>query len=365
MIAEWETDTSPRSPTVNLVHLQTLILLAISTDNYGPASLKGEHGAAPKVTALGRAVGLAYSMRLHTCQVDSNIDIGLDPDSDDNVAARAWWSLVLLDRWNAISTASPLLIPNDSVVILPGLLSLLGEDAYQLIRLSNILGHFSPVALAPPKVMTFESGAAPILSSFFNLSLELFREVLPATITPETHPLLHLVYWHARLLSYLFQTNASSSDIMWPCKESVNLLIANHQLLNPLNHHFFCLTSLTLLELTKIESLREEATALLKELHDSSVASSNWDTAIREKIAEQIRPSTAQASIEATASQSLQHLADLATATELDGPAKPKKVEPATLRTSDNYENIGFDPRVLTRVGYLNALVEPKFPTAK
>ncbi|KAK8111456.1 uncharacterized protein PG998_007913 [Apiospora kogelbergensis] len=315
MITEWEVDVSKRPYVTNLVHLQTLIFIAIATDNYGPGSLKGEHGGAAKASILGRAVGLAYSMRLHVAQVDQVQD--LDLDSDENVAVRAWWTLVSLDRWNAISTASPLLIPNDSVVILPGLSSLLGENGYHLVRLSNILGHFAPVALAPPKAMSHE------------------------------------------LLAYLFQTTAKSSDILWPCKESVALLTANAQLITPLNYHFFSLTTLTLLELKKVETVREEATEYLKELHNCNLAPSTWDETIRARIAEHIETTPPQStSMEATASQSLQHLADLATATELDAIKTDKDVPepPVSLRTSDNYEDVGFDSRTITRGGYLNVL---------
>ncbi|KAI1766981.1 hypothetical protein GGR53DRAFT_175212 [Hypoxylon sp. FL1150] len=354
LVADWESDSSPRTSIMNLVHLQTLILIAISTDNYGPSSLKGEHGGPPKASILGRAVGLAYSMRLHASGFEANVDVQPEPDSNENIAIRAWWTLVMLDRWNAIGTASPLFIPNDSVVILPSLSSVLGVNVYHLARLSNILGYFAPVSLAPPRVLSPESGAAPILSSFFNLSIELFREVLPHSITPSTHPILHMVYWHCRLLAYLFQTNAKSSDILWPCKETAGLLLTNTQLLSPLNHHFFCLTVLSLVELIRVEKTREEATFLLRQLLESNLAPSTWDAVIRDHISEHIRPSTAQD----TANQSLQHLADLATATEIDASKHERNSNLISLRTSDNYSDVGFDPRKLTQAGYLNALTE-------
>ncbi|KAI1451541.1 hypothetical protein F4805DRAFT_451072 [Annulohypoxylon moriforme] len=350
MIAEWESDSTARTPIVNLVHLQTLILTALMTDNYEVPSLKGEHGGPSKSSILGRAVGLAYTMRLHVSGLETTPDNQMEPDSSENIAIRAWWTLIMLDRWNAISTASPLFIPNDSVVILPSLNSVLGENVYHLARLSNILGHFAPVSLASPKVLSPESGAAPILSSFFNLSIELFREILPQSISPTTHPILHLVYWHCRLLAYLFQTNAKSTDILWPCKEVVTLLLTNTQLLSPLNHHFFCLTTLSLIELAKVEKTRDEATGLLKQLVDANLAPSTWDGVIRGHISDHLRPSTAQAA----ANQSLQHLADLAT--EMDTAKPEKSLEPTSLRTSDSYSDVGFDPRTLTRNGYLNVL---------
>ncbi|KAI1741590.1 hypothetical protein F4680DRAFT_69762 [Xylaria scruposa] len=359
IVADWESDsTLPRNSLVNLVHLQTLILMAIATDNYGPPSLKGEHGGPSKASILGRAVGLAYSLRLHMASLDASSHV--QGDSDENIAIRTWWTLVMLDRWNAISTASPLLIPNDSVVILPGLASLLGESVYHLTRLSNIIGHFAPVSLTPPRALSPDAGTVPILNSFFNLALELFREVLPAGITPASHPILNLVYWHTRLLSYLFQTNTRSKDVIWACKESVGLLIDNAPLLCPLNHHFFCLTTLSLLELARLDETREEVTPLLKDLLERNLAPSTWDGIIRDRITERLRPSTAQS----TADQTLQHLAELATASGADTARSENGAEPVTLRKSTTYADLGFDPRPILHAGYLNVLAGGSFASS-
>ncbi|KAI0426258.1 hypothetical protein F5Y09DRAFT_70541 [Xylaria sp. FL1042] len=358
VVAEWESDpSSPRNKLANLVHLQTLILMAIATDNYGPPSLKGEHGGPSKASILGRAVGLAYSMRLHLASLDADSHEHRDVDSDENITIRTWWTLVMLDRWNALSTASPLFIPNDSIVILPGLVAVLGENVYHLTRLSNILGHFAPVSLALPQALSPGSSAVPILNSFFNLSIELFREVLPANITPSTHPILNLVYWHSRLLSYLFQTNAKSKDVIWACKESIGLLLDNTVLLSPLNHHFFCLTTLSLLELARAEKSREEVIPLLKDLLERNLAPSTWDGIIRDRITERLRPSTAQSA----ADQTLQHLAEMATASGVDVAKTENGVEPVTLRTSTTYADLGFDPRPILHGGYLNVLAGASF----
>ncbi|GAP88351.1 putative c6 finger domain-containing protein [Rosellinia necatrix] len=357
IVAEWESDPSPRNSLGNVVHLQALILMAIATDNYGPLSLKGEHGGPSKASILGRAVGLAYSMRLHVASLATSPNAYQDGDSDESIAIRTWWSLVMLDRWNAISTASPLLIPNDSVVILPGLVSVLGENVYHLTRLSNILGHFAPVSLAPPQALSPDVGAVPILNSFFNLAIELFREVLPANITPSTHPILNLVYWHSRLLSYLFQTNARSKDVIWACKESVGLLLNNTGLLSPLNHHFFCLATLSLLELARLDKTREEVTPLLKDLLERNLAPSTWDGIIRDRITERLRPSTAQSATD----QTLQHLAELATASGVDPARSDNGAGPVALRTSTTYADLGFDPRPILHTGYLNVLAGVSF----
>jgi hypothetical protein len=93
-----------------------------------------EPGHRPKSPFLGAAIDLARSMRLRLAQADHAAIDQSDPDSDDKVAIRAWWTLVMLDRWRSIGTADETMIHNDSVVIVAGLRSVFGEAGYSLIR---------------------------------------------------------------------------------------------------------------------------------------------------------------------------------------------------------------------------------------
>ena len=181
--------------------------------------------------------------------------------------------------------------------------------------------------------------------------------MLPSSITPSTHPILNLAYWHCRLLSYLFQTNTKSGDVIWACRETVGLLLGNTALLSPLNHHFFCLATLALLELVKLEKTRDEVTPLLKDLLERNLAPSTWDGVIRGRITDILRFLTAQS----TADQSLQHLADLATASGAEAAKAEQHNEPETLRTSTTYSDLGFDPRPILHAGYLNVLAKSPF----
>lgn len=187
--------------------------------------------------------------------------------------------------------------------------------------------------------------------------MDMWRLNFPTDIDPVTQPVLHLAYWHCRLLAFLFMPSALSTDVAWAVKESVNLLTDNSQMLSPLNHHFTSLTAMCLLDLSKIEKTRDEAHGLLKQLLESNIAPSAWDGHIRDKIYEATRPTTSSGA-EATASQSLQHLADLATATEaVNAPAAPEKTDDLPkFRTSESYDDLGFDPRLMLRAGYLNAV---------
>ena len=197
-----------------------------------------------------------------------------------------------------------------------------------------------------------------------NLAVESFRLNLAPNITPATHPLIHLAYWHCRLLSYLFSPAALSTDILWAAKSLVELLTAHPHLATPLTHHFSSLAALVLLELNGVDKTREEAAKLAKDILETSISPSAWDEAIREKISDKLNPSVSSG----VDSQGLQHLADLATATTTTpataataANAAPATAateavdEPVVYRTADNYENAGFDPRPLLQAGYLNA----------
>lgn len=148
--------------------------------------------------------------------------------------------------------------------------------------------------------------------------------------------------------------------MIWACKESVALLLSNTALLSPLNHHFFSLTTLAILELARLEKTREEVNPLLKDLLERNLAPSTWDGVIRERITEVYRPSTA----ESTADQSLQHLAELATSSEADATKAENGTDSATLRTSTTYADLGFDPKPILHAGYLNVLAGVSFGSA-
>ena len=151
------------------------------------------------------------------------------------------------------------------------------------------------------------------------------------------------------------------SDLMWVCKESAGILLDHPLLITPLTHHFFCLTTLALLELGKVDSTRDEASLLLKDLLNRSSAPSAWDAVIRDRIAGRMKPSTAQGSTEAAASQgTLQHLADIATAAELNAAEADKDAEPAPAPTIDEHGSTSMDAKSLILSGYLNAMAESR-----
>ncbi|KAK4153067.1 glucose transport transcription regulator RGT1 [Chaetomidium leptoderma] len=395
LLSDWEAERKPGSPVTDLVRLQTLVMALISIDCHGIASAKGQLGGASKTDILGRAVGLGYSMKIHLRSIDSDPNPELDPNSDDNVALRAWWVLVMLDRWNAVGLGMPTLISNDNVVVPPGLEHIAGEVVFMLIRISFVLGHLVPLALRPP-LDPFSQGGA-VLDSVASVPTQMLAWVFPAG---RTDPVLHLAYWHVRLLSELISGDRMqrTRNILQAAKSIVGILACNYDLLNPITHHFATLLSLGLLELRRFDETRDEAVKLINDVLSYSMLPTPWNASVRDKLAEiqeaGARPGTATSSGVGgpSTSQNLQQLADLATAVdgsaaapaEEDGPAKEEPLVAVSNGTGpaaaaadgkleeENHDGGGggggggdaqqtlADVRTLLKNGYLTCFDEPK-----
>lgn len=121
LLIEVEASDGPRNRMADIVHAQTLLLLMIDAEWRASATF---------TYLLGRAVALANNMKLWRATVVESTE----PDSDDQLSTRIWWSLILLDRWHAAGTGKPVQIPDSSVVAGPGLPALLGDTCFHLTR---------------------------------------------------------------------------------------------------------------------------------------------------------------------------------------------------------------------------------------
>lgn len=160
-----------------------------------------------------------------------------------------------------------------------------------------------------------------------NMGVEMLRWVFPAE---QTDPVLHLAYWHVRLLSELLSSTPKPDNVLQASRNVVGLLASNRELLSPLTHHFVALAALALLHLATSASgdsdeTRSAALALARDVLAFSLAPSPWNAAVREGLVEKVpalaRPPTTGSGSEPGTSQNLQQLADLATAVENSAPA--------------------------------------------
>lgn len=129
-------------------------------------------------------------------------------------------------------------------------------------------------------------------------------------------------------------------------------MISNPELASPFNHHLSILTALSLLELTAVDSRREEAISLLSDLRAYPIAPSAWNPVVKATVDEKLALLAAgDASAQKTARESLQRLADVAMAQSgpgegnLEAPGRP-------------YGDMGFNPAPLLRIGYISLMRE-------
>ncbi|OAA70546.1 Fungal transcriptional regulatory protein [Cordyceps fumosorosea ARSEF 2679] len=305
LLHDWESSEAPRTRATDIVHAQTLLLLIIDADWRSVSTLP---------FLLSRAVGLANSMKLWKLPA---VDPAAETDSNEALCTRIWWSLIGMDRWYAAGTGKPAQIPDNSVVAPAGLEAVVGETCFYFTRLSKLLNRISfVISHLPTGVATADPPMAAILGDY----IENYREDLPAHMDAGAFPLIHLAYWHCKLLVTLITPGSTTSEALWPTKEVTQLLLATPHLRSPLVNHYVSLATMSITTLSRSERARDEALALARDVVDGGTPQ-HW-AGVRDRLSEVLRPPTSSSASAAAASQGLQHLADLATAHEGIAPAE-------------------------------------------
>ncbi|KAH0545226.1 hypothetical protein FGG08_000680 [Glutinoglossum americanum] len=354
-------NVATRTMSTNLIFLQTLILMALEADNHGPATMRGQLGL-PRAVWLGSAVGLSYYLKLHVIRYRENSS-DVDPDSDEKLSRRIWWVLVTLDRWHASSTSSPLLIPDASVVLSPEDHILLGDAGFQLAR------HLAEVFVSSDDVMAPNRPSAPLIGKILNGEIDRFRESIDSTISSMN--LVHLSYWHVKLLLKRHTPASEPHDLLGPAQRIASILNSPSTPITPLNHHFAALAVLTLVELADMPETKDGAWKGIQDLHEAldkrrgffvREDGVGWDSAVRDLILKKRQQQQSGGSGPLSVSHGgLQHLADLAVGDRGSASTAPSsggagsQGGPPPERTPSS--PAVFDPTALTRYGYLTALV--------
>ena len=350
----------------HLVRLQTAIIMVMAIDMISPNKILG----LDRGSFFGIAYGIAQELNLHINPIKA-----YTPNMSDSVEAvsrRAWWSLIVLDRWYAAGMAKPYQIADNASKLTSQDDQILGEYFYHLARkyfyrlawnqcsnffagLSLVLGHISmsfyTISSTPDLVSTVVAG-----------ELDRFRESVSNTVLekePNLHiPFLHVQYLHERHtlgsaleLTTIFQ-NAKTIAAVLNASVQGGALGFGH----PIRHHFASLAAITLIECITFPETREISFKLQQELQRSiehnGVVSNGWAAAIlayTSKILAQ--HSGADPTIDRGG---LQHLAEIAVGgTGADKADKSDEgSEPVDYHGHGNRK----DWTAATRSGYLNTL---------
>ena len=153
--------------------------------------------------------------------------------------------------------------------------------------------------------------------STLRTSLELWRTGLTVPLDSMS-PAVLLCYWYLRIVLELIQAGSEPSSLMTSAAKIIGLLVHEPNHVAPLTHHSTILATLTLIELAEEDETRAEAEDCLKILMENRIAQSVWDTTIRGIVSnrKRVRATLKGSEHASTAAQSLQHLADLATAND-------------------------------------------------
>lgn len=162
-------------------------------------------------------------------------------------------------------------------------------------------------------LQTGANAADPCMAAILTDYIENYREDLPAHIDAAAYPMIHLAYWHCRLLVTLLTPGVSSKEILWPTKELAHLLSVSTELKSPLMNHFVSLAAMALRELATSDVMHDEVLAIVQDITEKP-SGGHWDP-VRERLGELLRAPSSPGP-DALAIQGLQHLADLATAHE-------------------------------------------------
>ena len=283
-------ETSPISFLRNLMHLQILVLLALNADkrafsapstenNFGVA--KG-HGYTYRFVGsmIGAAWGCANEFKLNQSSVggkkrvndamESADGAGSDIDGEEALWRRAWWTLVILDRWRCVSTNTTPLISDHKIHLRENDRMILGETTFQLVRVSCVLGH---VAEIPENVDLLH------LTRVLNGELERVRETADGVLSQDV--LLNVAFWynlpsegtyqrHSKLLVAVntSDTRQQSNHALLPLTRKVVDILqsCNFNPNTPLIHHVIGFVTVVLVRLTSAVDTRDEAYRMLHDL---------------------------------------------------------------------------------------------------
>lgn len=267
------------STAVNLIWLQTLLLMIIDADTRGPDNFVLKDGI-PKHTLVQAASKLGYDLAKNQGQLKNKRPTDPDVDSDANLTRRNWVSLIILTRWYAISVADGTVLGGQEIGGREDE-RVVGQITTGIASYSTFLSEMVTLATVEPNVCQTNTGLGRMVGANLVASLERLAEMedvfkvheLPENTT--TRPLFESLqaqlYWTVRLLIKRHVFIYSPYEIIYCAQEVINELhkaAVQNRLPTPFDLHSLALASMTLLESTVLPEHANECWASLEKVEE-------------------------------------------------------------------------------------------------
>ncbi|KAL5343795.1 hypothetical protein BJX70DRAFT_122880 [Aspergillus crustosus] len=401
-----------RSTGVNLIWLQSILLMILDCDSRGPDNFVLKDGI-PKQTLIQSANKLGSDLAKSLGQLKSKRSSDPDVDSEANLVRRSWVSLVILTRWYAVSVADSSVLgfheigsKEDERVAGP---VTAGTASY-----SSFLSEVVTIGATESNVCQVNTGLGRVVGANLAASLERLSGVDDFQKTTDgqengssysfVESLQNQLYWTTRLLIKRHIFVYSPYEIIFSAGEVINELhraTSHSRQTTPFDIHSLALATMTLLEASVLPEYSNECWEALSRVEDildhrekRSLESSefgdifhteSWDAKIRlflewrrakSQETQLHDPSLSKIGsapppvVGPNEQRSLQHLADLAVGAEGSVAANASPPPPSSIPLADNHNvgatspNLGqaqpshgrlvVDFTLLTKEGYLN-----------
>ncbi|KAL4769511.1 hypothetical protein BDW60DRAFT_194499 [Aspergillus nidulans var. acristatus] len=397
-----------RSTGVNLIWLQSILLMILDCDSRGPDNFVLKDGI-PKQTLIQSATKLGADLAKSLGQLKAKRTTDPDADSEANLARRSWVALAILTRWYAVSVADTSVLGtheiggrDDERVV--------GTVAAGIASYSSFLSEILTLAAAEPNVCQSNTGIGRVISANLAASLERLSGLDDFRGTSEdgsygfVESLQNQLYWTTRLLIKRHIFVYSPYEIIFSAEEVINELhkaTSQSRQSTPFDLHSLALATMTLLEasvlpehanecwdaLSKVEEILDlrQKRALQRTEFGDIFHTESWDAKIRlflewrrtkSQETQLHDPNLGKAEsapppvVGPNEQRSLQHLADLAVGAEGSVAANASPPPPSAIPSTENHHMAAASPNLasapppqgrivvdftlLTKEGYLN-----------
>lgn len=400
------------STAVNLIWLQTLLLMIIDADTRGPDNFVLKDGI-PKHNLVQAASKLGYDLAKSQGQLKNKRATDPDVDSDANLTRRNWVSLIILSRWYAISVADGTVSSGQEIGGREDE-RVVGQITTGIASYTTFLSEMVTLATVEHNVCQTNSGLGRMVGANLVASLERLGEMEDVFKVHELHEntttrslfesLQAQLYWTVRLLIKRHVFVYSPYEIIYCAQEVINEMhkaALQNRPATPFDLHSLALASMTLLEATVLPEHANECWTSLEKVEEildhrakptiesaelgNIFGTPGWDAKIRvflewrriksqeSQLHESVggKPGSSQHPVMGPNEQrSLQHLADLAVGAEGSVSQNASSTPPPGLsgehgETSPNLApqlaqsqggvgRVVVDFTMLTKEGYLN-----------